>query len=71
VALGTLAGFGVGGVLIPAATIAVTLCPGDLIATCVALSLSIRVIGGSIGYAIYYNIFVNNITSKLPAYIGL
>ena len=38
---------------------------------CIALSLSIRVIGGSIGYAIYYNIFVNKITSKFPAYIAL
>ena len=60
-----------GGVLVPAATIAITVCPDDLIATCVALSLSIRVIGGSIGYAIYYNIFINKITSKLPAYVGL
>ena len=71
VALGTLAGFGVGGVLVPAATIAITVCPDNLIATCVALSLSIRVIGGSIGYAIYYNIFINKITAKLPAYVGL
>ena len=60
-----------GGVLVPAATIAITVCPDNLIATCVALSLSIRVIGGSIGYAIYYNIFTNNINVKLPAYVGL
>lgn len=47
------------------------MCPDELIATCVALSLSIRVIGGSIGYAIYYNIFINKITANLPAYVGL
>ena len=69
--MGTLAGFGVGGVLVPAATIAITVCPDELIATCVALSLSIRVIGGSIGYAIYYNIFINKLKDKLPAYVGL
>jgi hypothetical protein len=50
VALGTIAGFGVGGVLVPPSTIAITVCPDRLIATTVALSLSIRVIGGSIGY---------------------
>lgn len=35
-----------------------------------ALSLSVRVIGGSIGYAIYYNIFVNKLTARLPAYVA-
>lgn len=53
VALGTLAGFGVGGVLVPAATIAITVTPDTTIATCVSLSLAIRAIGGAIGYAIY------------------
>lgn len=48
-----MAGFGVGGVLVPAATIAITVTPDTTIATCVALSLAIRTIGGSIGYAIY------------------
>ena len=71
IAMEILAGFGVGGVLVPAATVAITVCPDELIATCVALSLSIRVIGGSIGYAIYYNIFINKVTPKLPAYVGL
>jgi hypothetical protein len=68
--MGTIAGFGVGGVLVPAATVAFTVCPDELIAICVALSLSIRAIGGSIGYAIYYNIFINKLTSKLPTYVG-
>jgi hypothetical protein len=71
VALTTIAGFGVGGVLVPAATIAITVCPVDLVATCVALSLSIRIIGGSIGYAIYYNIFINKVAVALPATVGL
>lgn len=68
--MGTIAGFGVGGVLAPAATIAPIVYPDELIATYVTLSLSICLIGGSIGYAIYCNIFVNKLTSKLPTYVG-
>lgn len=68
--LTTMTGFGVGGVLVPAATVAVMVTPDFAIATCVALSLAIRTVGGSIGYAIYFNVFVNKLTPKLPAYIG-
>jgi len=70
IALGTLTGFGVGSVLVPAATVAITVSPDTSIATCVALSLTIRSVGGSIGYAIYYNIFINKFTKKLPLYIA-
>lgn len=70
VALGTIAGFGVGGVLVPPSTIAITVCSDEFIATTVALSLSIRVIGGSIGYTIYSNIFINKLTKALPVYVG-
>ena len=66
VGLGTVAAFGVGGVLVPSATIAITVAPDELIATAVTLSLSIRVIGGSIGYTIYYNIFYNKLIKALP-----
>jgi hypothetical protein len=65
-----MTGFGVGGVLVPAATVAVMVTPDFAIATCVALSLAIRTVGGSIGYAIYFNVFINKLTPKLPAYIG-
>ncbi|OQV07082.1 hypothetical protein CLAIMM_11566 [Cladophialophora immunda] len=61
-----LSGIGIGGVLVPAATIAITVAPDELIATCVALSLSIRVVGGSIGYSIYYNIFYHKLAAQLP-----
>ena len=70
VALGTIAGFGVGGVLVPPSTIAITVCPDRLIATTVALSLSIRVIGGSIGYTIYYNIFAEKLGKVLPGNVA-
>ncbi|KAF2806812.1 putative major facilitator superfamily transporter [Mytilinidion resinicola] len=70
IAFGTIAGFGIGGVLVPAATIAITVTPDDFIATTVALSLSARVIGGSIGYALYYNIFATKLNDKLPVYLA-
>lgn len=57
--------------LVPPSTIALTVCPDHLIATTVALSLSIRVIGGSIGYTIYYNIFSEKLTKALPEKIGM
>ena len=45
-------------------------CPDDLIATVAALTLAIRVIGGSVGYAVYYNVFVNKFTTNSVFYIG-
>ncbi|KAL1794523.1 hypothetical protein ACET3X_007944 [Alternaria dauci] len=66
--LGSMAGFGVGGVLVPAATVAMLVCPDALITTAAALSLSIRTVGGSIGYSIYYNIFAGKLATNLPKY---
>lgn len=66
VGLATIAGFGIGGVIVPAATIAMTACPDSLIATATALTLTMRFVGGSIGYSIYYNVFMQKITPKLP-----
>ncbi|KNG49787.1 mfs drug efflux pump [Stemphylium lycopersici] len=66
--LGSMAGFGVGGVLVPAATVAMLVCPDALITTAAALSLSIRTVGGSIGYSIYYNIFATKLEAALPKY---
>lgn len=70
VAIGSLASFGVGGVLVPAATVAMLVCPDALITTAAALSLSIRTVGGSIGYSIYYNIFATKLTKNLPNYVA-
>ncbi|KIW09922.1 hypothetical protein PV08_11698 [Exophiala spinifera] len=66
VAFGTIGSFGIGGVLVPSATIALIVVPDTLLATTAALSLSIRTIGGSIGFSIYYNVFVNKLTKALP-----
>lgn len=70
VAIGTICGFGTGGLLVPTQTVAITASPDEFIATTVALSLAVRVIGGSIGYAIYYNVFVNKLATELPAYVA-
>lgn len=49
VTLGSFAAFGLGGVIVPAATVAMVACPDALITTCAALSLSVRAVGGAIG----------------------
>lgn len=46
------------------------ICPDDLIGLVTALTLSVRVLGGSIGYCAYYNIFVSKFTPAAVHYIG-
>lgn len=65
-----LAGLGIGGIVVPASIITMIVCPDDLIATVAALTLSIRVIGGSIGYSIYYNVFANKFTPNAIKYMA-
>ncbi|KAL4986315.1 fungal trichothecene efflux pump [Aspergillus falconensis] len=65
-----VAGLGIGGIVVPASIITTIICPDDLIATVSALTLSIRLVGGMIGYAIYYNIFINKFTPNAVHYIG-
>ena len=70
IALGTCACFGLGGVIVPAATVAMIAAPDALITTCAALSLSVRAVGGAIGYSIYYNVFIEKLNQKLPLLVG-
>jgi MFS family permease len=65
-----LAGLGIGGIVVPASIITTIICPDDLIATISALTLSIRVVGGSIGYTIYYNVFFSKFVPAAKHYIG-
>ncbi|KAL1627384.1 hypothetical protein SLS54_002309 [Diplodia seriata] len=53
----TIAGLGIGGIVVPASIITNIICPDEVIATVTALTLAIRVLGGAIGYCIYYNVF--------------
>lgn len=70
VAIAAMATFGVGGMIVPTAALALLVTPDALITTCAALSLSVRTVGGSIGYSIYYNIFVTKLATRLPAYVA-
>ena len=65
-----LAGLGIGGIVVPASIITTIICPDDLIATVSALTLSIRVIGGSVGYTAYYNVFISKFVPNAKLYIG-
>ena len=65
-----LAGLGIGGIVVPASIITTIICPDDLIATVAALTLAIRVLGGSIGYCIYYNVFFNKFVPNAQYYVG-
>jgi Fungal trichothecene efflux pump (TRI12) len=55
-----ISGLGVGGIVVPASIITAIICPDELIATVTALTIAIRVLGGAIGYAIYYNVFLSH-----------
>lgn len=65
------AALGVGGVIIPNQIIITIICPDDLIATATALALTVRVIGGSIGFAIYYNGLKQKFTYWATNYLAL
>ncbi|KJX96812.1 MFS drug efflux pump like protein [Zymoseptoria brevis] len=70
VTLASFAAFGLGGVIVPAATVAMIAAPDALITTCAALSLSVRAVGGSIGYSIYFSIFSKRLRTKLPVLVA-
>lgn len=64
-AIVSIASIGVGGVIIPSSIIAQIACPDELIATITAITLSIRYIGGAIGFAVYANLFFRKVTESL------
>ena len=59
--LSFLGGLGVGGIIQPAATILTIIFPDDLIGTIVGLALSVRLVGASVGSAIYLNVLENKL----------
>ena len=65
-----VAGLGIGGIVVPASIMTTIICPDDIIATVAALTLSIRVIGGCIGYTAYYNVFLSKFVPNAIKYIG-
>ena len=67
----TIASLGVGGVIVPCSVITTIICPDDLIATITALTLSVRVIGGAIGFTVYYNIFYHKFVGYATEIVGI
>ncbi|TKA61545.1 hypothetical protein B0A55_12640 [Friedmanniomyces simplex] len=68
-----VAGVGIGGIVVPASIISeslITVPPSSVRMTSSALTLAIRVIGGSIGYCVYYNVFISKIVPAAIYYIG-
>ena len=65
-----VAGVGVGGITIPVSTVATIICAGDVIATVTALTIAVRIVGGAIGYAVYFNVFVRRLLPELHALVG-
>ncbi|EAQ89907.1 hypothetical protein CHGG_06526 [Chaetomium globosum CBS 148.51] len=65
-----VAGVGVGGITIPVSTVATIICAGDVIATVTALTIAVRIVGGAVGYAVYFNVFVQRLVPELAALVG-
>ena len=60
------AGIGTGGLLLPAATVLTIISPDEVIATITAATVSIRLVGASIGYSVYFNVLENKLATLLP-----
>ncbi|KAL9094913.1 MAG: hypothetical protein Q9165_002863 [Trypethelium subeluteriae] len=66
----TFACLGVGAVIVPLQIIATVICPDDLIATVTALTISVRIVGGVIGYAAYYHILRTEFLKAIFVYLA-
>ncbi len=65
IGLSILTAFGIGGLLQPTGTILTIVTPDELLATIIAASITVRVVGGTIGYAVYFNILQNKLAEVL------
>jgi len=61
IALSAVAGLGIGGTIQPAVTMLTIISPDESIATITAASISARLVGATIGYAVNFNIFENKL----------
>ncbi|EFQ88569.1 hypothetical protein PTT_15493 [Pyrenophora teres f. teres 0-1] len=62
---------GVGGILIPTSIIGQTIVPDEYIATITAITLSIRFIGGAIGFSIYTNVLTHKTTEYFTQFVAI
>ncbi|OJD36385.1 mfs multidrug transporter-like protein [Diplodia corticola] len=60
----TLAAVGIGGIIIPNQIVITIICPDDLIGSATAMAITVRMIGGCVGYAIYYSVFKKNFSKN-------
>lgn len=56
--------------IVPNQVIAGIVCPDDLLATITAATIAARILGGSIAYTIYYDIFTSRFDSLAIKYIA-
>ncbi|OCK74475.1 putative major facilitator superfamily transporter [Lepidopterella palustris CBS 459.81] len=70
VVLSAFAGWGVGGIIAPIATVALSTTPDAFIATVVSIIQACRFLGGAIGYSIYYAVFTGKVKTRLPAAVA-
>jgi len=70
VGLSFLGGFGAGGIVQPATTMLTIISSDELIGTIIAIALSVRIVGESIGFTIYDNVLTNKLADILPVNVG-
>ena len=70
IGLAFLGGLGTGGLLQPAATILTIISPDEAIATITAATVTIRLVGSSVGYTIYSNVLQNKVAAVLPVNVA-
>ena len=68
--LSFLGGLGTGGIIQPAVTMLTIISPDEIIATITALTISVRLVGASIGYAVYFNTLQKTLATTMPANVA-
>jgi Fungal trichothecene efflux pump (TRI12) len=65
-----LAGLGIGALYVGPVVALTFVTSDDLLGTVIGLALSVRLIGGQVGYSIFYNLLTPKVTSILPTIVG-
>jgi len=64
IGLSVLAALGLGGLIQPTATVLTVITPDNFIGTITGLATSVRLVGGAIGYTLFYNVLVNKLGTQ-------
>lgn len=70
IASSVIGGLGVGGLIQPAVTMLTIVSPDEIIGTISAATISIRLLGATIGYVVYFGVLQNKL-NELPEIVGL